>query len=443
MQHALDRSATLAAIGGLLLAPLLAWPIVQAPKMAGLVLFLVLFEALLIRAPTWGVPLMAAGMLFDDVFIPTPIALLGPGDLTAFAALPAWFIHRGLRLREGQIGPYWYLPAFYLTWAFLSMMMGVQPRMAYGGYSREVAYVLAMFAIVDLSRDVRTIERSFQALAITGFFVAMHAMLTDKSGYRISGFSEPNVLGMRLGFAALPAMGLLLRAKTQISRVFYGTILTALIAALILTISRGTYISFGVAFLWWSQRYRRLAVVAAVVIVAAITVAPKLVKEAPSAADIQRRFEMRDTSVVNRFQVVKNALQMIVERPTLGVGFGQFTELHKVVEIHAEKARGSHNYYLGLAASTGVPALLAMLAFFGLTARALWRRRRAAEAAGDAHSAWALSLLQALMIFHVFTLVVRGATRIAEWYMFGLYVAGTLLLLQIPTSATKPPSTPP
>ena len=133
-------------------------------------------------------------------------------------------------------------------------------------------------------------------------------------------------------------------------------------------------------------------------------------------AQIERRLEFQDSSVVNRATVAKNALTAMKAKPLLGVGFGQFNQLDRVVDITAEKKRGGHSFYLSLAASSGLPACLLFILF----ALIQWRKmalavtgwqpsfRQNDEWSDRYRLAWMSALFRALLIYHATSLTIRG-----------------------------------
>jgi len=379
----------------------------------------------LLRRPRWGIPLLVGATFLDDLNLSAGFALIGGGDLAAFALLPVWMIHRLMRPSELHLPRFWPLPVAFLALMFASMIAGPNPSVAYGNFIREATYILTLIALMDLGSDQGTLKQSLWAMAFMGCGIALHAIATAQGAARIEGFSAPNILGMRLGIATIAQLGLLLSVEQRWQRALLFLLLPPTILGVLMTISRGTYFSLALALLWWARKYWRLSLLLGVVGVLLLLFLPRNI--APQLQRIERRLEMRDTSVINRWQVAQNALKAIQAQPLLGIGFGQFQHLHKVVEVSAEKGRGTHSFYLGNAAAVGLPAFFILMLFLFSLMRGLWRRRALAERAQALKVSALLSLFQALMIFHFFNLAVRGAARITEWTLFGLFAAAGML----------------
>ena len=424
----MDSPALLAALAGLGLAPVIGWASTQAPKLLLMALIGGILVATLLARPRLLVPVLVMGALFDEVYLTTPVAKFGIGDLAIFVIVPVWFVRRMIKPRGMALPPGWAFLLGFLALAFSSMMLGVAPDSAVGYFSRVATYLVGLAAIYDLSRDRRVLEDAILSIAVAG---VAHACISLSIGWyrRLSGLAnQPNVLGIRLAFGALCVSGLMVRTKKTGLRVVLGACLALLLLCVVLTVSRGTYISLGVAFLWWLRRQRRMALMV-IAVAGIVLVALPDNRDTSTEEFVGERLQFADRSVDNRTQVLQNTLLIIQAHPWLGVGFGQFTDLDQAVDITAEKGRSSHIFYLGTAASAGIPALLALLGFAFVTARRMWRRRAAADqaaAAGDVievQVAWMLSIFQALFIYHGMSLLTRDASRVSEWLMLGLYAA--------------------
>jgi len=412
----MDTPARAVALAGLLAAPLIGllvvrfgpWPLAAA---LGLVAALVL-----VRWPMLGVYALVVGTSFDELYVPTGFALLGAADLAAFGLIPAWLARRllaprGLRLPGGH-GLLW----AYLGLAFVSLMFGVAPSTARGNYARLLTYAAALLAVVDLVRTEHALETIARAMALCGLAHAAISLLDPGDSRRLMGLADqPNILGVRVALGALPAAALMQRAR-GVARWGWGLALALMLVAIALTISRGTYLALAAAFLWWMRRNPRLAVVVALAALATGVGIERFAEQ--RAARIQQRFDFVDSSVTNRGVVARNAARVVIERPLLGVGFGQFRQLDRVVGVTDQAGRGSHNFYLGVAASTGLPALFCLLGFIALQLR----RLRSPPDVGP-RLRWLIGWMQAVAVYHLASLVVRGGLRLTDWVLFALYAA--------------------
>lgn len=419
----LDTPAVASVIGLFVLAPVLAYAAVTSPKLALVLTLTAVFELALLRRPHWGLYFIVAAQFFDSIYLPAGFAALGLGDFAAFAVLPVWVLHRlikpqGLRLPKG-----WQLIGLFVLLTGISVILGVKPSVAYGPYARVVIYAIALMAMVDLAQKEGLLIRVAWIMAVCGTVHAVIALVGGSATMRLGGlFDQPNSLGAILSFGVIPAIGLLLRPQRVLVRALLAVAVSLMLVAIVFTVSRGTYIALSVSLLWWLRRYRRFVIVAMVAGGAAFGVLAA--KQEQQVDFISQRIEMDDTSVTNRWQVVQNAFEVIQARPIFGVGFGQFREMDQAVDVRREARRTSHNFYLGMAAASGIPALLTLLWFIGIQVQRMRAASRRAKAAGGEqgeYNAWVVNMLQALALCHGVSLMVRGGSRITEWTMLALY----------------------
>lgn len=421
----LDRPARIAAAAGLLAGPALGYATAHYGLGALAAVLLGLTFAAVVRWPTLGVYALVAGTFFDELHIPTGFALLGAADLAALLLLPAWILRRLLEPGDLRLPRAWPLVVIYLALAFASLVLGVAPRGAYGNYARLVTYAAALAALVDLVRAPATLRHITTIMALCGLTHALVSLTDPAPARRLLGLADqPNILGVRLALGALPAAALWAHARRPLARWGWGLALLAMLIAIALTISRGTYLALGLGFVWWMRRSPRLALAIGLAAVTSYVVLDRVATDRVTA--IERRMTLDDQSVTQRGVVAQNALTVITERPLLGVGFGQFRALDEVVGVLDQAGRGSHNFYLGVAASTGLPALACLIGFALIQVR---RMRPPIPSPDDAPPAPGIALpdlvtlWQAIAVYHGASLAVRGGLRLTDWTLLGLYAA--------------------
>ena len=424
----MDRPARIAVAVGLCLAPALGLGVVHSGKWIVAGIAITLLALTLLRQPLVGVYALIVGTFFDTITITTPFATLGAGDVSALALNGAWLGHRLVNPRPLQFPERSGLLLGYFVLAFTSLTFGVAPQTGIGVYARLLTYGLTMVAVVDLVRDIKTVERLTIVMALCGLVHAALGLGFMSSPGRLAGLvGQPNLLGALIALGVFPTAAWLIRSKNQVVRMLLAGAFLFMALAIVFTISRGTYIAAGLAFIWWIRRSARLAIAVTVILGATYFT---MVHFAQDRVDrIEHRLRFQDSSVVNRGIVAKNGFLAIAEAPILGVGFGQFGHASDAVNITSEVGRGTHNFYLGIAASTGLPALLLFLWFLSAQARRIGRGLKLArEKAGGvfgpdwARYEWGMALFQTLMLYHSASLMVRGGRRL-EWTFFSLYAA--------------------
>jgi O-antigen ligase len=398
--------------------------------------------ALFVTRPALSLYALIIGTFFDALNLDVGFAKLGAGDLGALLVLGTWMgarVLRGRRIRWPQSSS---LLVLYFSLALASLMLGIAPTRGYGFFIRLCTYGLCLLAVVDLLRDLKTFERLTIVLVLCSVGHAIIGFATIEGGNaRMYGLiDQPNILGVQLAFGLIPLVAWMTRAQNVAYRWMLGFLFVMLLFSVVLTMSRGTYVSLTVAFLWWVRGSRRVALGVAVAGITALVLLGQFAEQ--RVERIEKRLEFGDDSVVNRRVVAGNALQAILHHPLLGVGFGQFEDLDKAVSVTAEKGRGAHNFYLGTAASTGLPALICLLLFAIMQAIAINRRRkvlRTRDGPDVWRVDWLLSTVQIMMIFHAVNLGMRGSQRLTEWAMLSLYAAAALLISQSETEPIEEP----
>ncbi len=178
----------------------------------------------------------------------------------------------------------------------------------------------------------------------------------------------------------------------------------AQVFALVLTFSRGAWLGWGAAVLYFLATTKRWKWVAALGVVAATTVlvSPSLYHRLATFLQPEA-----DEAIRDRLEVMKGALQVGLEHPILGVGYGR-GRLKEAVRPHLRDtaiASGpiwhSHNVYVELFAVTGLLGLGAFLwligdVFYRIT-RATVRREGAEKLLGYGLAAsWAAAAVAAI-----------------------------------------------
>jgi O-antigen ligase len=149
--------------------------------------------------------------------------------------------------------------------------------------------------------------------------------------------------------------------------------------ALVLTFSRGAWLGWSAAVLYFLATTKRWKWIAALLVIAALAVlaSPQLQRRLTSIADPRP-----DQAMSDRMAFMMGALQAGLENPVLGVGYGR-DRLREAVRPHLRDTAleekfipHSHNVYLELFAVSG---LLGLITFLWLIADVFYRLSRATE----------------------------------------------------------------
>ncbi len=153
--------------------------------------------------------------------------------------------------------------------------------------------------------------------------------------------------------------------------------------ALILTFSRGAWLGAAAALGYLTIALKLWTLVAALLLVASIAVTlPRVQRRVATMADPQS-----DVSIRERWLLLTSSLQLGIQHPILGVGYGRGrlkTSLRPYLQgtpLENVPIRHAHNVYAELFAETGTIGLLTFLWLLGQTLWRLSRRALASEGA--------------------------------------------------------------
>ena len=295
---------------------------------------------------------LIVGLITLGFFVPTQLAL--EGTLTA-------------PLREVNL-----VLLFGLA-GLLSIPLAISPADAWYEFSGTFIRCIVIFIVIV--NVVRTHPR-LKALLFLALCVSIWLSLTaindyrlglmTVEGYRVSGrgeglFGNPNDMALHLVTIIPIAMALCFATRRPIRRVLYGGTALLMLAAVVLTFSRGGFIGLLVAsaFLAWKigHRHRFTIVIAGVVLLLLVlALAPNYAIRIASI--FVPSLDPLGSAGVRRELLFRSILTAI-RHPLLGVGMGNFHN----VSIHEQV---SHNAYTQVAAEMGIAAL-AIYAMFIVT----------------------------------------------------------------------------
>jgi hypothetical protein len=175
---------------------------------------------------------------------------------------------------------------------------------------------------------------------------------------------DPNMLGAMLMVSSSIGVAVLLAPRPPWPRSVTVGALGPIFACLLLTESRGSWLSFGVAVaVVAALRHRRLWLVA---LLSAFAV-PFVPAAQRFTEHLISGLQAQDRAASMRLGEISNAVTIIGSAPWIGVGWGVGER-----SIDLEFTRGVSNIYLAIAQRSGIPALSAYVAAWVTTAGAIW-----------------------------------------------------------------------
>ena len=231
-----------------------------------------------------------------------------------------------------------------------------------GAASLEATAGLALYAI---PRDLA--YRALVALEPLGYPTGDSVIRyrPDTDILRAIGTSiDPNMLGVLLMVAGAIGIAALLAPCPPWPRAVSALALGPTLTCLLLTESRGSWLSLGAAIAVITvMRHRRLLFVA----IAAAVAVPFVPAAQRFTEHLISGLQAQDRAASMRLGEISNAITIISSAPWVGVGWGLGDR-----SIDLEFTRGVSNIYLALAQRSGIPALGAYVVAWVATASVIW-----------------------------------------------------------------------
>ncbi|WP_083733474.1 O-antigen ligase family protein [Actinomadura sp. CNU-125] len=281
------------------------------------------------------------------------------------------------------------------------------------GFLRDLQiFVLVPLAVVLVCRDRRDLGIVCGAVLGLGFAEAGYGIwqaatgngaAIDGANVRAVGtFGATDVMAMSVvaafAFAVLTAFALagVRRTRGTVPGALAG--LALLGAALVLALSRGTWLALGVAVVLMLVLFDRWVAVKTLACGAALTLLVGVFAGGDSSAVTARARSMMgsvsepDQSVNDRYHLWAAAQRMWQDNPVMGVGvknFAEYRDTYAGIELSSgsethdpvngylrQPLLSPHNQYLLVLAEQGVVGLAGFAALFAAIAGGLWRRCR-------------------------------------------------------------------
>jgi O-antigen ligase len=269
-------------------------------------------------------------------------------------------------------------------------------------------FLLVVFTVA-LLRDREDVALLLSVWRITTAYLVVRGLLeyaagADNLGARIAGGLSVYMTYAELltSFALLFAALALAKGRTMRGRVLDGLIATAAATAVALSLTRNAYLGLivGLALLLALAR-PRLLVAAPVVLAVLAVVVPAAVR-----ARALSFFDLGDATMRDRLLMWRAGASMAADRPLFGLGPKRVKDLYPVYRrpgFVLPNPGHLHSNPVTIAAETGIPSLLAYLAFvaafFVHAARGL---RRMADEGDRAVTRGAMAVMAALFVSGLF-----------------------------------------
>ncbi len=404
--------------------------------------------AVTLRRPVAAVFLVVAALPIGDIAAGGSLQLVDIGALFAIALVVVARVNDGLTPLPWVAPMWWLLGLFALTLA--STPTSISPEATFSQELQLATGGMLALAVAGACRtwsQVRSVLMAVLVLGIGASIVALQSAseLRIRAGgaaadNRATGiFTQPNQLGLFASMVLLVAIGVAAGERRRGVRTLAIVTVTASLAALVLSLSRGAWIGAllacaAFAVLVPDVRKRLLLAMLPVALLGLAFGAAQ-----PDSVQV-RAFSDRAATLGsggsgaydNRPVIWKEARRQIGTRPLLGYGPGSFPEASARWRSEAKTgAFHAHNTLLTVAAEVGLPAMGLVLGFTGALALAVWRALRRVRS--QEHRATMAGLgcaLVALAGQGIVDFTLRNAVLFTfVWIVLGLLLA-TLTLSQ-------------
>jgi O-antigen ligase len=329
---------------------------------------------------------MIAGILFSMALSSIAFAFAGAAFLLLAMLVPR------AALRPSGIDIYLLV---WITAVLIMVAFAEYPGSALGS-ARRVLLILVVFIIPAAYPTSRSLRGFLLMLAIAAGVQSLFAIVYHLwSGAERLGVFQHYMTGGGLRMILLLFfLPLLLDGATpRRERSIIAAAVALMLIALVLTMTRSSWLGFAVgAALIAALRYRLLIPALVVALLLVFLVAPRQYRERLSLMFTTQKTELRGESggeaVVqsnqSRMRMWKTGWRMFLDHPVVGVGDGEMHAMYREYVPDAIKDEGGHlhNTYIHVLATHGAIGLAALLALFGAIAWREWRiarRERANE----------------------------------------------------------------
>ncbi|MBT3602067.1 MAG: hypothetical protein HN521_03280, partial [Candidatus Latescibacteria bacterium] len=322
-------------------------------------------------------------------------------------------------------------------------------------------YLTGFIFFVTIANHLRpqNISHLLTASTATGLFISI-LVISDFLGYRLINIPSAGLPSATLGYRNIAAMYLIqvlpfamvlfALAKTRYVTLCSGIAIPLMGACIIYTRTRGAWLGLAIALLlvgfwaYWPARQKtervfhkpKWQVIAICALLITLAFLPSgLAKQGPQSIDEKKTTV---TTAINsilqkggdrgRLRTWRNTLQMIQERPTLGVGLGNWSVYYphydqgELVTFQVSPER-PHNTLLALFSEIGFIGLICFLWFWVATVKMGYQLIQSSDCSRRWIAAAGLTSFIAITIHSMFSFPFERATpTVFFWLIPGLFV---------------------
>ncbi|MDD7677994.1 MAG: O-antigen ligase family protein, partial [Anaerovibrio sp.] len=178
-----------------------------------------------------------------------------------------------------------------------------------------------------------------------------------------STWENPNILAAYLDIVICVLLGFLVKLEERTVRIWLGGAIVACLACLAMTYARGAFLTIVVILAGYGIiRDKRILLAVIVVIAGILFLDPVLLERMKTA------FSVADTSSEMRIAMWESTVQMIMDHPVLGIGWGAYWMVYPLYDTYIVDGSvtlvHAHNIYLNYPAEIGILGGAAFFVYF-------------------------------------------------------------------------------
>ncbi len=307
----------------------------------------------------------------------------------------------------------------------------------YNYYHFMGRYILLYYLVVNNVHSIDQLKRLVRAVLLSAGVVVAYGFYQHFCGMDVSvsqwvdgeqfpllkarvfsTLGNPNLLAGFLVMIMALAAGLGFNAADARGKLCYFALVAAMGVCLVLTYSRGAWLSVLAVTATYGVLYSRKTFWLLLLVPVAIIAGHDVIMER-----LVSIWNPTDTSATLRIALWESTLAMIVDKPLFGIGWGSYWLVYPEYDFFINNASTTiyhaHNMYLHIAAEIGIPGLAAFLVLM------VGHARLAFAVAGSATNRWTGGLMLGVLAAMI-SLAVNGFT---DYVLFNPQVAMVFWLL--------------
>jgi len=404
-----------------------------------------------VRNPLYGFIAVATLLPFAVIPVKLGVVQFSLVEICLLTVVVLWLLrllaNRGETIRGSGID----LPVLsYLAVCLAALVLGTAYQTTSSDlhlFAQFINALLLVFVVANCVRDLATVTRLLWYLVLGGavagiIAVVLYYLPADTATRLLAGLShfgypasdilqydantnvlkaigtsiDHNILGATMMICGTVGVGLLAASWPKGKKIWVIAALGPILAALLLTYSRGSLVGFlcGCTVVA-TLRYRRLWLIAGLMVVA-LALSGQLASSS-FFTHLQTGIEVQDQATQMRFGEYKDALHLISEYPWFGVGFGNAPD----VDIYL----GVSSIYLMIPENVGLIGLACWVWIYATVFQKSWRgligrRQNEARTLAVACLGAVVSILVAGIFDHHFVDIHFPHVAAMVWLMVGL-----------------------